>query len=264
MLTVTDQGLKKRFQSTPVKTKFAPDEGLLKHRIGLVLLSNDYTSERDFINMRPNDDVGIFVSRVPNTSECTLETLPMMSPHITAASSLIIPDGRLDVIAYSCTSATVVMGYDTICERIHAVRPGVRVVTPITASLAALDSFSCNKLSVLTPYVEEVNRSIAEHLEAQGKEICAFTSFHIEDVELMAALPVEAIYQAALEADRPEAEGLFISCTGIRAADVVERIEQSLGKPVVTANQAMVWQALRWSGCDDEVAGYGKLLRQAG
>jgi maleate isomerase len=249
------------FQSTSVTGSFTPDGGPGKHRIGLVLLSNDYATERDFINMRPSDDVGLFVCRVPNTTDCTLESLPLMAPHITTAAALIVPEGRLDVIAYSCTSGTVVMGYDTICERIHVARPGIPVVTPITASLAALDKFNAKKLAVLTPYVDDVNAAIAAHLEANGREICAFTSFHIEDNELMAALPTEAIYQAALEADRPEAEALFISCTAIRAVDVVDRIESALGKPVVTANQAMVWQALRWSGCNDAVEGYGNLLK---
>jgi maleate isomerase len=134
-------------------------------------------------------------------------------------------------------------------------------VTPITASLEALERFGVNKLAVLTPYVDDVNKLIAEHLESQGKEVCGFTAFHIEDNEVMAAVPAEAVFQAALEADRPDAEALFISCTAIRAADVVERIEKALGKPVVTANQAMVWQSLRLAGYKGEISGYGSLLK---
>jgi maleate isomerase len=251
------------FRTTPVKTAFTPDAGPGKHRIGLILLSNDYATERDFINTRPGDEVALFSARVPNTTDCNLNTLPKMAPHITTAAGLIVPEGRLDVIAYSCTSGTVVMGYDEICERVHAARPGVPVVTPITASLAALDRFAARRLAVLTPYTDDVNGAIAGHLESKGKEICAFTSFHIEDNEVMAALPPEAIYQAALEADRPEADALFISCTAIRAVDVVERIEQALGKPVVSANQAMIWQALRWSGYGGAIENYGSLLRLA-
>ncbi len=249
------------FKTTAVTGQVSPDQGPGKHRIGLVVLSNDYATERDFINMRPSDDVALFCSRIQNTPDCTLGTLPEMAPHISAAAALLVPDGRLDVVAYACTSGTVVMGYDTICARIHAVRPGVRVVTPITASLAALDRFGPKLAQLLTPYSDDVNGAIAEHLTGQGKDIRAFTSFHISDNEIMAALPPQAIYDAALQADRPEADALFISCTAIRAADVVDRIERTLGKPVITANQAMVWQSLRWSGCDLPVPGYGRLLR---
>ena len=252
------------FASTPVQAGFTPDGGPGRHRIGLILLSNDYATERDFINARPGDEVALFMSRVENTPDCTLETLPLMAPHIARAAAQIIPDGRLDVVAYACTSGTVVMGYDRICELVHQARPGVKVVTPITASLAALERYGADKLSVLTPYTDDVNGAIARHLERAGKTVTAFTSFGIADNELMAALPPEAIYAAALEADRPEADALFISCTAIRALDVAERIEQAIGKPVVTANQAMIWQALRWSGCTATVPGFGALLGTIG
>ncbi|NCW55056.1 MAG: hypothetical protein EBV97_14905, partial [Rhodobacteraceae bacterium] len=143
----------------------------------------------------------------------------------------------------------------------HSARPGIPVVTPITASLAALDLFDAQKLAVLTPYTDDVNSTIVDYLEFHKKTVCSFTSFLIEDNEVMATLSPEAILQGAIEADRPEAEALFISCTAIRALDVVEKIENVIGKPVVTANQALIWQALRISGCSDSVEGYGNLLR---
>ena len=45
--------------------------------------------------------------------------------------------------------------------------------------------------------------------------------------------------------------------------DVIEQIEQALGKPVVTAVQAMFWQSLRLAGFSDAVADHGRLLRMA-
>ena len=137
------------------------DQGPGQYRIGLVALSNDYVTERDFMNMRPSDDVVIFTSRIRNTPECTAESLRQMEPLITEATSLIVPDGRLDVVAYSCTSGTAVMGFDKICSLIQAARPGISVVTPITSSLAALDLFGAQRIAVLTPYVDDVNASIA-------------------------------------------------------------------------------------------------------
>ena len=251
------------FHTTPVEAPYVHDNGPGRHRIGLVVLSNDYATERDFNNMKPGDDVCVFVSRVPNTNACTVETLQMMAPHITTATSLLVPQGRLDAVAYSCTSGTVVMGFDKIQALIHAARPNVPCVTPITSSLQALGRFNAQRLAVLTPYVDDVNAAIATYLEGQGKSIAGFTSFHIQDNEAMAAVPSEAIYQAALEADRSDADALFISCTAIRAVDVVDRIEQALGKPVVTANQAMFWQALRAAGYQKPVSGYGRLLELA-
>ncbi|WP_299848394.1 hypothetical protein [uncultured Roseovarius sp.] len=248
------------FTSTPVSGTYQTDKGPGKHRIGLIVLSNDYVTERDFINMRPSDDVALFTSRVQNSQDCTLETLPRMAPHISDAAALLVPDGQLDVIAYACTSGTVVMGYEEVSARICRNRAEVKVVTPITAAMVAFRRLDAQRLSVLTPYTEDVNHAIADHLVENGKDVRAFTSFHIEDNEVMAALPTEAIFHAALEADQPDADALFISCTAIRAVDVIQQIEDTIGKPVVTANQAMIWQSLRWSGYQGEIANYGKLL----
>jgi maleate isomerase len=255
----------KAFQSTSVRADIQTDGGPGKWRIGLIVLSNDYTVERDFMNLRAHGDTGndiaIFATRIPFAADCTVASLQAMAPSITEATKLLVPDGRLDAVAYTCTSGFVVIGYDAICERIQSLRPNTPCITPITASLAALDTFGAQKLAVLTPYIDDVNGLIAAHLNPAGKEIVGFCSFQIEDNEEMAAVTPEAIYQAALKADRPDADALFISCTAIRAVDVVERIEQKLGKPVVTANQALIWQSLRSAGYDAKIPGYGALLR---
>ena len=58
----------------------------------------------------------------------------------------------------------------------------------------------------------------------------------------------------------PEADGVFISCTAWRALEVVEELEQRLGKPVVTSNQATIWLALKRLGITTPIKGYGRLL----
>ncbi|MBX2837795.1 MAG: aspartate/glutamate racemase family protein [Gammaproteobacteria bacterium] len=213
------------------------------------------------MNMRPNDEIAIFVSRILNLNPCTVENLMTMAPRVTEAVSLIIPDGRLDAVAYSCTSGTVVIGYDSIVDSVHAARPDIPVATPITAGVAGLAEFHAKKLAVLTPYTDNVNRSIANYIEKSGFNIVAFTSFMMADDNDMAKLSPETIFNAAVEADRTDADALFISCTAIRAVDAIERIEQKLGKPVISANQALFWQALRSTGYQRPVSGYGQLLR---
>ena len=213
------------------------------------------------MNMRPNDDVVVYVSRIRNVNPCTVENLRTMAPKLSDAVSLIIPEGRLDAVAYSCTSGTVVIGYEAIAASIHAVRPGIPVATPITAGLEGLGRFKARKIAVLTPYVDNVNGPIVNYIKDSGLDVVAVTSFLVDDDNVMARIPPQAIYEAAIEADRPEADALFISCTALRAVDVVERIEQALGKPVISANQALFWRALRAAGYHDPVEGYGQLLR---
>ncbi len=260
MNTIQEQNLN-TLRSEPVRANYELDSGPGRYRIGLLALSNDLATERDFINMRSSDDIALFVSRIPNAEICSVENLRAMEPELTRAVSLLIPGSRLDAVAYSCTSGTVVMGYDAVARRIHEERPGIPVVTPITAALAAFRLLGARKISVLTPYTDDVNVRIANYLMNSGLEIVAFSSFHHTDNDAMAKTPPQAILDAALEADRPDADALFISCTAIRAVDVLESIEQAIGKPVVSANQALYWQALRATGYQQPVEGYGYLLR---
>lgn len=253
-----------RFQTTPVTVSYELDEAAARHRIGVVTLTNDLVVERDFANICPSEHVAVHVSRIPIDNLCTVETLAAMAPRLTDAAAMIVREADLGSLVYCCTSGTVVIGYDEVKRRLQAAHPGVPAVTPITAGLAALEKFKARKVAILTPYLDEVNTRIAECLEDNGLEPVALTSFRIANGDAMAWIPPQAIYEAALEADRPEADAVFISCTAIRAVDVVDRIEQKLGKPVVTANQALIWQALREAGYTDPIDGYGDLLRMAG
>jgi maleate isomerase len=245
----------------PVKAAYELDQGAARHRIGLIALASDQATERDFANMRPSDAVAVYVSRVRNVNPVTVENLRRMAPLITESTALILPDARIDAVAYSCTSGTVAIGYEGVAASIHAARPDVPCITPITAGVAALRRFEAKRVAVLTPYIDDVNGPIVNALQDADFDVVALTSFLLEDDNRMAEIPPQAIYDAALEADRPEADALFISCTAIRAVDAVERIEQALGKPVVTANQALFWQSLRAAGYQEPVAGYGSLLR---
>ena len=64
----------------------------------------------------------------------------------------------------------------------------------------------------------------------------------------------------AVAADHPEADGLFVSCTDFRAAQVIDEIEAKIGKPVVTSNQASFWQSVRKAGYEKPLSGFGRLL----
>ena len=62
--------------------------------------------------------------------------------------------------------------------------------------------------------------------------------------------------------DRPEAEAIFISCGALRTLDIIDELEEEVGKPVVTSNQAMLWDTLRLAGIEDRLEGYGRLFRE--
>ena len=76
-------------------------------------------------------------------------------------------------------------------------------------------------------------------------------------------IPQDDIRQLVLQlVDRPDADGVFISCTGMRTSEVLDSMEASIGKPVVSAMQATAWEILRKAGIPAEVRGVGSLYLQ--
>ena len=129
------------------------------HKIGLIALSSDMVTERDFGLMLPQGgEVMYYTSRVPLAIPVTVENLRLMGPQLAEAASLILPTSKLDVIAYSCTSASVAIGPDEVAAQIHKGQPGVEVVTPISAALAAFEALGVERISLLTPYTEDVTK----------------------------------------------------------------------------------------------------------
>ncbi len=246
--------------TVPVGVEYELDKHASSFKIGLIALATDQTVERDFRNILPTD-VAFFVSRVANINPCTVENLRTMAPQLTSATSLILPGADIDVVAYCCTSGTAAIGYDNIVENIQAARPGIPCTTPITAALAGFEKLGLKRIAVLTPYIDEVNQPMRRFLEENGITVLSVNSFNLEDDVIMGRIPTEAIYAAAREIDRPDADGIFISCTAVRAVDVIDRLEQALGKPVLSSNQALAWQALRLAGYNNPIPGFGTLLR---
>lgn len=229
--------------------------------IGLVALATDHVCELDLRRIIPQDRLPLYVGRIGFAPEITVETLGAMRDGITAAASLILAGGRLDVLAYGCTSGTMVIGEDEVFARLRAARPGIACTSPPTAALAALQALGLRRIAVLTPYTEDVNRRVIDYFTGRGLDIAAFGAFNKGSDAEIAAIAPASIVAAARALDTPDIEGIFLSCTGLRGAAVVEAIEEQLGKPVITSNQAMAWHAMRLAGYREPVQGFGRLLR---
>ena len=71
---------------------------------------------------------------------------------------------------------------------------------------------------------------------------------------------VEDLYRQVRAQCPTEADGVLMVGTGLRCVGVLEALEQDLQRPVMSANQASLWNTLRLSGVKAPVKGYGNLL----
>ena len=230
-------------------------------RVGLIALATDHTSERDFASLSPCSDLAVYVNRVAFANPTTRENLLAMRPLLTEAAGLILPGEALDAIAYSCTAASAVIGDNAVRDAIQLAKPGVPVVTPTSAAFRAFGTVEVRKISLFTPYTTVVTEALARYFEDGGVEILNASCFGLADDREIARVLPDSIVTAACAVCHPQAEALFISCTALRAVAVTQTIEDRLGIPVITSNQAMFWQTIRQAGCDLPVSGFGRLLK---
>lgn len=226
------------------------DDRPLAKRAGLVILATDHTTEPDFQRLVASARIGVYTARIPYANPTTPANLRRMQPSLTEGAGLILPDEDLDVICYSCTSASVVIGDDEIETAINRAKPAVPVVTPPLAAVRGLQALGARRISILTPYMVETSTPMAHYFTAKGFEIATFTCLGLEDDREMARINLPSLVSAAREATAKDADALFISCTAVRAAGVVPQIEQAIGRPVVSSNLATAWATLRI--CDDD------------
>lgn len=262
-MTVTDIAERPDLLVNRTHMPFKLDGGIAaRARIGLIVLATDHTIEHEFGQLMQIPGVAFYATRIENAPEINPTTLAAMEQGLAGAARVILPGIPLDVVAYGCTSASVVIGEEKVFARIHEARPDAKCTTPITALQAGLKALGGRRIALLTPYIDSVNRRFKTYLEARGVEVPVVGSFNHEDDNEVARISTESIHAAALELGRhPAVDAVFVSCTSLRVAAIADRLEQELGKPVTSSNHAMAWHCLRLAGIAESIPGWGRLFR---
>ncbi|RJL19677.1 ectoine utilization protein EutA [Paracoccus siganidrum] len=209
------------------------------NRFGLIALATDLTIEADAARLMP-PGTRLHVTRIAFDNPTTAENLRQTGPRLKAAADLIVPGVELKGIGFGCTSASAVLG-----EGIGALAGNrAPLSTPTGGALRGLRALGIGRISLMTPYLAETTDLVGDWFQAQGIEVLARHSMGHADDRDMALLPAREIVEMAESSDHPQAEALFMSCTALAALPVIDEIESRLGKPVLSANQALFWSML--------------------
>ena len=228
-------------------------------KLGFILMSTDLAAESDFFDMAPKD-VAVHITRLKTDDYTTNETLSRHIEYMADAASRIQPDTKPNVISYSCTSGSIVIGEEIIKKEIKKGAPYSIPMTLVTGVIDALKELKIKKIVVGTPYLDEINIKEAEFLYEKGFSVLNIQGLNLtKGIEFGTVTPDYWI-KFAEEIDEDDADAIFLSCGGIRSTEVIDKIEQKIGKPVITSNQAQMWSCLRRAGVQDNVLGFGKLF----
>ncbi|MFQ5437828.1 MAG: Asp/Glu racemase [Paracoccaceae bacterium] len=213
--------------------------------MGLVVLQTDETLEVESRAIFSAAGVACYHARIPSHAQVTSETLALMRTDLPQTAALLPAGAGFGAIGYGCTSGATVIGQAAVAEMINHSHPDVRVSDPITAVMAALNALGVRRIGLLTPYVPEVTGAMQALMAKNGFEILRVASFEqIEDRSI--ARIAESSTLAAIEeiGSDPACDAVFASCTNLRTFTILKAAESSLGKPVVSSNQALCWHML--------------------
>jgi len=212
------------------------------NRVGMIVPSPNVVIEPEFYSLGLKN-IGFYTSRV-FLNNCTPENLKKMSEYVQKAA-LELSTAQVDAILYACTSGSFIEGGEWIKglnRNIGKIGKAPAITTTETV-IEALAYMKISKITVLTPYIQDVNDKEKKFLEESGFEVLRIKGLNIRDSVKIADVEPEEIFAEAIEIDRnyPDSQGIFISCTNLRTFTVIDRLEKRLAKPVITSNQASLW-----------------------
>jgi len=143
-----------------------------------------------------------------------------------------------------------------------AERAGVPISMGSTAAVAALHKFGAKKIAVLTPHQPKGDETVRNYLIEAGFEIARLVGLKCTSPFAIAEVPASRIRQELTALDGDDIDAILQVGTNLAAADVAAQAERWFEKPVLSMNVVTYWDALRRSGIEDRIYGFGRILEE--
>lgn len=235
-------------------------------RIGMIVPSLNTIGEDDFRRFCPQD-VRYHVHRIRLRKEGGVVTVEsLLRAHLEAVEEAgYLKDMGPDVITFNCTGASVsngVAGDQALADRMTR-ELGVASSNTMVAIKRALRLVGARRIVHVCPFADKFSNDEKASLEAAGLDVMKSVGMNFVDARQAALMDPETLAGHAVGHAQAGMEAMLLSCANVRAFETVEFLEQKLGVPVVTSNQAVLWDVLRLAGWQGTVPGAGRLFMGA-
>lgn len=210
-------------------------------RIALLVPSSNTVMENDLHAALPKSKFTVHTDRmylVDTTREAEIRMVEEFAPKAAADLGTVNPD----LLVFGCTSAGSLFGLDydrKVCGDLGKIA-GCKPLGVISSVESALNRENAKRVAVLTPYNEDLTKSVASAV-AEGRQIVSASGMGITDNVALADPTPEEIFQFGVEKLKGlEFDSIFISCTNFRAFEAVELFKAKFQVPVVTSNSAVI------------------------
>ena len=237
-------------------------------RIAVVVPSTNTTCQPESERLRPRG-VTNHVGRV-SIKERPLTTEQAFMEHVQA-----MRDGMRTAIdqVITCQPTHVIMGValeafwggvaaaDALQAEL-AERAGVGVSMGSSATVAALRCLGAQRIAVLTPHQPRGDEQVRRYFEEAGFTIPRLTGLKCASPVLIAHTTRQQVIDALRGLDGDDIDAIVQVGTNLAAIETCAQAEVWLGKPVLAINAITYWDALRRSGIEDKIHGYGSVLER--
>ncbi|MEV5435952.1 decarboxylase [Streptomyces sp. NPDC052682] len=155
-----------------------------------------------------------------------------------------------EAVVWACTSGSFVHGWEGAQDQVRALAQtaGMPASSTSFAFVHAVRELGVGRVAVGATYPQDVATLFADFLRAAGLDVVTVKSAGIAAAAEAATWGEPEVLALARAADHPDAEALLLPDTALHTAAYLTTLEKELGKPVLTANQVTVWEALRLTG----------------
>ncbi|GAA3303570.1 maleate cis-trans isomerase family protein [Streptomyces cinereospinus] len=169
------------------------------------------------------------------------------APQRLAAGVQELRHAGADAVVWACTSGSFVHGWEGAHEQVRTLAhtAGMPASSTSFAFVHAVRELGLRRVAVGATYPDDVAGLFVDFLAAAGVEVTAVRSSGTGAAAEVGTWGEAEVLALARTADTPDAQAVLLPDTALHTAAHITALEEELGKPVLTANQVTVWEALR-------------------
>lgn len=235
--------------------------------VRLGFLYPGYSSEDDYPRMRSMLEVPCTVDVVHTAMELDAHEegalLDIGASEALGAGARVLKERGVDAGMWACTSGSFVFGWEGARRQVEEVEAflGVPFSSTSWAFVHGLLALGVHRAAITATYPPPISERFREFLSHADVEIVAVTSQDVLTAAEVGTFEPDRVLSFVRAGDHPDAEVVLVPDTALHTAALVEDLERDLDKPVLTANQVTMWEALRLAGALRPQAGLGRLFR---
>jgi maleate cis-trans isomerase len=152
-----------------------------------------------------------------------------------------------EAVVWASTSGSFVHGYEGAHEQIRTLAraAGLPASSTSFAFAHAAREIGATRVAVAATYPDDVARLFADFLAAAGIEVLSVPGAGLVAAAEVGTWDLDETLALARAGDHPDAQALLLPDTALHTVSHLPTLEKELGKPVLTAHQVTLWEALR-------------------